>query len=314
MLATLLTAALSATAPALAPVTIADGVVLVPGSFVPGSQPDGNSVVFRAPDGYVVVDTGRHAAHTLRVIAEASGASVVAVVNTHWHLDHVGGNAKLRAAHPDAVFYASDAIDDALRGFLADYRRQLVDLAAQARDDGARARFGTEIALIDSHDALRPDIVVTANGSVSLGGRTFELHVERAATAGDVWLLDRATRTLVAGDLVTLPAPFLDTACPAGWRVALGRVAAAPFERLVPGHGPVMSREDFARWRGAFEALLDCAAGDAEAGACVDAWVDATAGFNAGTDAKFVRGITGYYVSDVLRRDAGRFAAGCAEF
>lgn len=312
MLAILLTAALAASASESAP--IADGVVLVPGGFVPGSQPDGNSVVFRAPDGYVVVDTGRHAAHTARVLERAAGAPLVAVVNTHWHLDHVGGNAKLRAAHPGAVFYASDAIDDALVGFLADYRRQLVALAAQARDDGTRARFETEIGLIDTRDAMRPDVVVPADGSVSLGGRTFELHLERAATAGDVWLLDRATRTLVAGDLVTLPAPFLDTACPSGWRAALGRVAAAPFERLVPGHGPVMSREDFARWRFAFEALLDCAAGDGEAGACVDAWVDATAGLDAGADAKFVRGITGYYVSEVLRGDAGRFGVGCAGF
>jgi glyoxylase-like metal-dependent hydrolase (beta-lactamase superfamily II) len=185
-------------------------------------------------------------------------------------------------------------------------------MAAQAPDDAARTRFETEIGLIDSGDALKPDVVVPANGSVSLGGRTFDLHVERAATAGDVWLFDRATRTLVAGDLVTLPAPFLDTACPPGWRAALGRLEAAPFERLVPGHGPVMSREDFARWRGAFEGLLDCAAGDGEADACVDAWVEATASLNAGADAKFVRGITGYYVTEVLRGDPGRFDGACA--
>ena len=311
MLATLFAAAFAATAPD--PVAIADGVVLVPGAFVPGSQPDGNSVVFRARDGFVVVDTGRHAAHTQQVIAQAAGAPVVAVVNTHWHLDHAGGNAKLRAAHPAARFYASDAIDDALGGFLANYRRQLVAMAAQAPDDAARMRFETEIGLIDGGDALKPDVVVPGDGTVSLGGRTFELHVERAATAGDVWLFDRATRTLVAGDLVTLPAPFLDTACPSGWRESLARLEAAPFERMVPGHGPVMTREDFGRWRGAFEGLLDCAGGDGEAGACVDGWVEATASFNAGTDAKFVRDITGYYVTEVLRGDAKRFEAACAE-
>ena len=50
---------------------------------------------------------------------------VVAIVNSHWHLDHVSGNAALRAAYPRAQVYASDAIDGAMRGFLADYRRQL---------------------------------------------------------------------------------------------------------------------------------------------------------------------------------------------
>ena len=47
----------------------------------------------------------------------------------------------------------------------------------------------------------------------------------RAVTAGDVWLFDPATRVLAAGDLVTLPAPFLDTACPERWKAALDRVA-----------------------------------------------------------------------------------------
>src|SRR4051794_352511 len=42
--------------------TIASGVDLIAGAFVPGSQPDGNSVVFTGPNGLVVVDTGRHPA------------------------------------------------------------------------------------------------------------------------------------------------------------------------------------------------------------------------------------------------------------
>jgi glyoxylase-like metal-dependent hydrolase (beta-lactamase superfamily II) len=310
MLANLMTALLGAIA--MEPVPIADGVEVVPGAFVPGRQPDGNSIVFRGPDGFVVVDTGRHAAHTARVLERVAGAPLAAVVNTHWHLDHVGGNPKVRAAHPGVVVYASGAIADALGGFLARYRAQLVAMASQAKEADARARLETEIGLIDAGAALAPDRVVHGDGSVSLGGRTFELHVERAATAGDVWLFDRATRTLVAGDLVTLPAPFLDTACPSGWRDALGRLEAAPFERLVPGHGPVMSRADFVRWRGAFEALLDCAGGDGEASVCVDGWVEATADLNAATDAKFVRGMTGYYVSDVLRGDAKRLEEACA--
>ena len=47
---------------------------------------------------------------------------IVAIVNSHWHLDHVSGNAALRAAYPRAQVYASDAIRDAMHGFLADYR------------------------------------------------------------------------------------------------------------------------------------------------------------------------------------------------
>ena len=43
---------------------LAATVTLVPGSFVRGQQPDGNSVILSGKRGLVVVDTGRHAAHT----------------------------------------------------------------------------------------------------------------------------------------------------------------------------------------------------------------------------------------------------------
>src|SRR3954468_19428504 len=75
---------------------------LVPGSFEPGRQPDGNSVFLEAPDGLILVDTGRHPAHQERLLAyaKARGRPIAAIVNTHWHLDHTGGNAEIRAAYP----------------------------------------------------------------------------------------------------------------------------------------------------------------------------------------------------------------------
>lgn len=296
-------------------VAVADGIELLPGAFVPGRQPDGNTVMIRAPEGWVVVDTGRHAAHAERILAHAraDGAPIVAIVNTHWHLDHVGGNPKLRAVHPDLVVHASDAIDAALPGFLANYRTQLEGLAAAATDADAEAAFRTEIALIDAGESLKPDRVVQASGDADLGGRTLRVGLERrAATAGDVWLHDAATRTLVAGDLVTLPAPFLDTACPARMRESLARLDALDFERLVPGHGAPMTREAFGRYRAAFGALLDCAASDRPADACVDGWIEGAAGLLGEADPKFVRGLVGYYVGEVLRGPPERIAAACA--
>ncbi len=49
-------------------VPIAPGVDLIPGAFVPNGQPDGNSVIFRAPEGLVVMDTGRHVEHTQKIL------------------------------------------------------------------------------------------------------------------------------------------------------------------------------------------------------------------------------------------------------
>jgi hypothetical protein len=50
---------LVAAVPLFAASEVVPGIYLIPGSFVPGSQPDGNTIVFTGRDGLVVVDSGR---------------------------------------------------------------------------------------------------------------------------------------------------------------------------------------------------------------------------------------------------------------
>jgi hypothetical protein len=109
--------------------------------------------------------------------------------------------------------HASAALGEALGGFLANYRRQLEQMIAATPDAAARKPFRAEIGLIDAGDRLRPDVVVDRPLDARLASRPLRLEIERnAVTAGDVWVFDPATRVLVSGDLVTLPAPLLDTA------------------------------------------------------------------------------------------------------
>jgi glyoxylase-like metal-dependent hydrolase (beta-lactamase superfamily II) len=297
---------------------LADDAVLLPGSFVPGRQPDGNSVAFATPAGLLVVDTGRHPAHSdaLLAVAAKAGRPIVAVVNTHWHLDHVGGNPRLRAAHPGLRVTASAAIEGASKDFLRTYRRQLEGALAKAKGPDEAARFRAEIALIDQGRALWPDERVAASGPRTFGGRRFDVGFEaNAVTAGDVWLLDRDARLLVAGDLVTLPAPFLDTACPQRWQAALARLDAQPFDRLVPGHGPVLDRAGFARYRLAYGNLLQCAASKSPARDCIAGWHrDADPLMAKASDRKAADVLLGYYLGKVLRGpDAARTAKRCAK-
>ncbi len=252
---------------------LAPGVHLIPGAFTPGVQPDGNTVVLTGPDGLVVFDTGRHPEHTQAILdfARAEKRPIVAVINSHWHLDHIGGNGRVRRAYPGVRIYASDAFAAARTGFLARYRSQLEDVISKAKRPEDAAAFRAELAILDEEDALAPDVVIAASGRRTLAGRDLDLHLERhAVTAGDVWVLDPATKVLAAGDLVTLPAPLLDTACPEGWRRALGDLAAAGFSVLVPGHGEPMDRAAFQTYRKSFDALLDCGASQRPADECVD--------------------------------------------
>ena len=299
MIAPLLFAAAISTA-------IAPDVTLIPGGFTPGDQPDGNSVIFRAPKGLVVVDTGRHAEHTQAILdfAAKEHQPIAAVINTHWHLDHIGGNPKVRAAFPKAKIYATSALDDARKGFLANYRKQLVEMSEKTKDESQLKMFRTDLAIIDAGDALAPDVVISKEGKTSIAGRDFEIHLEHGATAGDIWLLDRKSKVLVAGDLITFPGPFLDTAQPQAWKTALDHLAAADFTIVILGHGEPMAREDLEAYRTAFSNLLACAASSRTKDQCVEGWTSDTAKYIANDNPKFVRGLMGYYV-DVLRKAAG---------
>lgn len=283
---------------------VAPGIWLIEGSYEPGRQPDGNSVLIEGPDGLLLVDTGRHASHTAKVEAAiaARGKPLVRIVNTHWHLDHVSGNPSLKAKHAGVRVSASDAIDGALTGFL----RRSADSARPALEAGKipepmASEVRGDLATVERGRELRPDDIVRKDGVVDAGGRRIELHLARdAATAGDVWLYDPESRVLIAGDLVTSPVPFLDTACPDGWRKVLGTLAAKPFTTLIPGHGAPMDRAAFTAWKQRFTTFLDCAGGALKPSYCAAGWYDsATSNSTPPADKLRILSMADYYVGRI---------------
>ncbi|MBS0363897.1 MAG: MBL fold metallo-hydrolase [Proteobacteria bacterium] len=290
------------------PQRVADGVWLIPGAVGGGRQPDGNTVVFDTGKALVVIDTGRHPAHRDAILAFAAERRepIVAVINSHWHLDHVSGNPALRAAYPGLKVYASNAIDEALTGFLARSAAQARELMAAGKvPPGSVGELKADLATTDNGEALKPDIVVTKSGSARFGALSLRFNLApNAATARDVWVYDEPRRIVAAGDLVTLPAAFLDTACPAGWSAALAAIDATPFDTLVPGHGAPMTHDEFRTYRRAFDGLVDCAATDASKAACAERWVSDLGGLLPSDQTAMARGMSGYYVEQVLRRPA----------
>ena len=287
---------------------VASGIHLITGSFEPGRQPDGNSVLIEGPDGLLLIDTGRHAAHLAKVeaVIAARAKPVRRIVNTHWHLDHVSGNLALKAKHPGVRVSASTAINGALNGFLkrsAEGARAALDagkipepMASDVRGDLATFARGSE---------LRPDDVIRRTTADMSTGRRIDIHLARhAATEGDVWLYDAQSRVLIAGDLVTNPVPFLDTACPDGWRKALDTLAATPFVTLIPGHGAPMNRAAFSAWKASFDAFVDCARGTQKVTYCAAGWYDRATWHNSPyTDKMRTLAMADYYANRIRSGD-----------
>jgi glyoxylase-like metal-dependent hydrolase (beta-lactamase superfamily II) len=287
------------------PRVLEPGVEWLPGSFQSGTQPDGNSVLIEAPDGWIVVDSGRHPAHAQALLdrIRASSKPLRTIVNTHWHLDHIGGNRLLRTAYPQTRVMASDAIVAARTGFLADYRRQLLDeLARHPTQDPQRSAWQREVEVIDDAPASSPDVVINERATLELAGLGLSLGVERdAVTAGDVWIYEPSSQVLAAGDLVTLPAPLFDTACPERWAAALQRLSTIRFRWLVPGHGEPLGRGQFVIYRESYERLLRCAASSAPAQQCVDGWLRDAGGLFARDQQPLARSLLAYYFEQKLR-------------
>ncbi len=296
---------------------IAPDTYLIEGEATPNRQPDGNSVVIRAPNGLIVFDTGRHKEHAQELLdfARTQNQPIAAIINSHWHLDHVGGNPRLRAVFPGIRVYASSAIDAARTSFLAEYRAQLLtQIADSAKKPQLQESMRAEIALIDEGAALGPTDIISKSATVAIAGRALQLHLEsHAVTAGDVWVFDPATRVLLAGDLVTLPAPFFESACPARWRNSLAHLDKAHFDWLVPGHGAPMQRQAFSAYRKAFSNLLSCAAGDARINVCIDGWISDAAALVDSKDVSYARTLIGYYVQNYLRNPTERIRKFCTD-
>lgn len=296
LLALALVSSVAGAAPASAPYD------LIPGTFGEGRQPDGNSIILDAPKGLIVIDTGRHKAQQEKILAAAKerGKPIVAIINSHWHLDHTGGNQEIRATYPKAQIIASTAVVGALSGFLKDSRKDAeAYLAHEKVPPEQEAEIRDDFAAMDDSADLIPTDPVNASGRRVIAGRPLDLHLARfAATEGDVWVYDPRTRVVFSGDLVVAYAPFLDTACVSGWKRALAEIDAVPFTTLVPGHGDPMTRGQFHQWRRAFTNFVDCKGPKEQ---CIAGWKSDAAQFIAPLGKRNIDGLLGYYVEARLR-------------
>ena len=212
----------------LALTEIAQGVYVHRGQVAePAAENAGdvsNFAIVVGDERVAVIDAGGSRAVGERVVATVRSVTdlpVAAVILTHMHPDHVFGATALQDAGAEVVGHY--ALPTALAARADSYETSFQRLLGAAF-------VGTETPV--------PTRLVEGTETLDLGGRTLRLTAwPTAHTPTDLTVLDEATGTLFAGDLVfDIHAPALDGSL-RGWQSALDTIDEFAPARVVPGHG-----------------------------------------------------------------------------
>jgi cyclase len=205
----------------------------------------GNITVAVGTDGIIMVDSQFAPLHDKikAAIAKISPLPIKYLVNTHYHLDHVGGNA---AFHRDgATIVAHDNIR--------------LRLAAGTTN----ANTGNKTPPSEA-DAIPTDTYMVGGMKVELGGRVAQInHVINAHTDGDSWIYFPDANVLALGDTYSSRTyPNIDWGSGGsidGMILAIERYlkAANDTTKIVPGHGPLATKANLQEWHDMMVAVRD---------------------------------------------------------
>ena len=208
-------------------IKLQDDLYVIHGAYVPG-----NVTALITNEGVILVDDDFDVDYDnlMAKLREVTNQPVKYVVNTHFHNDHSGGNAKLQAGGTLAV----------------------ASVAARTR-------------MVANNLPGLVNITIEPRGALHLGGKVVEIYwFGRGHTDGDVVVLFPQHRTLAAGDLFTagegLP-QLVDYNTGGGsakeWTATLDKVLELDFETVVPGHGNVTNKQALREYRGTSQRMTE---------------------------------------------------------
>jgi cyclase len=212
----------------------------------------GNVALLTTPEGVLLVDNmfDRNHAGILAEIKTLTRAPLRYVINTHQHDDHAGGDFRML---PLAEVIAHRNV-----------RANLKDLKQPYYEDTP----GTPIGL--------PRVTFTDQMAVHLGDAEVRAHYfGRGHTSGDAVIYFPAQKVIHTGDLFLVlraggrggaPARVRPPGVPVyidyvqggsflEWSRTLERTLALDFDLVIPGHGPVASKQDLVQFKSDLETM-----------------------------------------------------------
>jgi cyclase len=218
----------------------------------------GNIGVSVGEDGVILIDD-QFAPLTPKIqeaVSKLSSKPIKFVLNTHWHLDHVGGNENLAAA--GAVVIAHDNV---------------------------RKRMSTEqfIQLMNrkvppSPPRALPVVTFTSDITLHLNGEDIHvIHVDPAHTDGDSLVVFPRAKIIHVGDCYrTVGYPFVDLSSGGSFdgTIAVADKVMGMIDstfKVIPGHGELSTRADLKTWRDMLAEIRASVKKQVDAGKALDA-------------------------------------------
>jgi cyclase len=204
---------------------IKDGLYVIPG--YDGAVTGGNVAVRVTSEGTIIVDDRLppSSAEILSKVKSVTPQPIKYVLSTHGHGDHTGG-------HPEFI--------------------KVAEIIAHRNN---RAN------MLRSKLPAPPRVVFSDHAAVFLGGVEVQaIHMGRGHTNGDAVIYFPDLRAVHTGDLVvwgkrtdgSTLTPFVDRASGGSlveWITTLDGVLKLDFDTAIPGHGPVLSKENIRAFR-----------------------------------------------------------------
>jgi glyoxylase-like metal-dependent hydrolase (beta-lactamase superfamily II) len=257
-----------------------------------GANGDSNAGAVVTGEGVVAIDaqqTLTQARQFRAAIGASTGLPVLSLVNTHFHLDHTAGNE----AFADAPILAHERTRTMMEHYLgpADEGRWVVS----ATEPKLRLFFGSNIRdLVPPGSAAEPWFIRRMSGadynhivlraptwtfadSFSFHGSGDRLRLDYwgpAHSDGDLVVRLEQAKIAFLGDLMFHGRfPWLGDCDLDGWIEQLARILCLDLDIIVPGHGPVVTLAEVAKFRDLLLAIRGTAADAISIGASEEAAV-----------------------------------------
>jgi cyclase len=217
----------------------------------------GNVLIVPSPQGALIVDDERPAdnAEIVAAVAKTGSAPVRYAIDTHWHMDHSGGNGALAKAGAVVIAHRNVRVRRSVDQFMPAYKRTI---PAGAPEELPAITFDSAMDIAIGHDTAELRYAPSAHTD---GDTIVRLRSANVIHMGDVYFhgiwpwIDRASGGSVQGVIAAVDA-------------ALAQADAKTV--IVPAHGPIASRAELVKYREMLAGVTAAVADAIKAGRTLD--------------------------------------------